>query len=656
MGDRTKMGDKMQRMNALDREATYSAADFQSLPMGATVVPNGVVFRTWAPRAFEVHILGDFNQWTRSSQSKLLQIGKGHWAGLIPGAQPHQAYMFFIVGPGGEGEKRDPYARELTFQPPFPDCRCVIYDSKSFPWHDQGFRAPPFSELIIYQFHVGTFFIPDGNFGGKFLDVLDKLEYLVALGVNAIQPLPIVEFPTEFSFGYNGTDYFSPESDYGVSDPNLLQEYLHRINRLLIARNQAPYEIGDIGVSSNQLRALIDVCHVYGIAVILDVVYNHAGGGFDPKSIYFYDKLPYGNNNDSLFFTDQGWAGGLVYAYWNQDVCQFLIDNAKFFIQEYHIDGFRHDEVSVIDRYGGWHFCQNLTDTCHFLAPSVIQIAEYWPVNRAVITSTSQQGAGYDASWNDQLRDSIRAVIAQAANGSGSFIDMDRLASALRNATFPDNWRAIQYTESHDEIKKGSEPRIPRLADSSNPRSWYARSRSRVALGLILTAPGIPMLFMGQEFLEDKPWSDNPHDPNLIWWEGLELGDKTMGDFLKCAQDLIALRRALPGLKASSTNIFHVHNQNRILAFHRWNEGIGQDVVIVVSLNESSFYRYQLGFPQSGKWREAFNSDAYDNWINPQVSGNEGSIYTDGAGMHNLPYSASIVIPANSILVFAHER
>lgn len=645
----------MQPTNVLEREAVHSApaVDFHSVPMGTTLIPGGVVFRTWAPRALEVHVLGDFNQWTRSSQSQLQSIGGGHWAGLIPEAQRNQAYMFFIIGRGGEGEKRDPYARELTFQPPFPECRCIIQDAKSFPWHDQHFRPPAFHELIIYQFHVGTFSIAKNNFGGKFLDVLDKLDYLVALGINAIQPLPIVEFPTEFSFGYNGTDYFSPESDYGVSDPQQLQEYLQRINHLLIARNLAPYEIGDLLSSSNQLKALIDVCHVYGIAVILDVVYNHAGGGFDPKSIYFYDQLPFGNNNDSLFFTDQGWAGGLVYAYWNQDVRQFLIDNAKFFIEEYHIDGFRHDEVSVIDRYGGWHFCQNLTDTCHFLAPSVIQIAEYWPVNRAVITPTSQTGAGYDACWNDQLRDNIREVIAQAAHGANQWVEMDKIASALQNASFPNPWRAVQYVESHDEIKEGSEPRIPRLADASNSRSWYARSRSRVALGLILTAPGIPMLFMGQEFLEDKSWSDNPHASNLIWWQGLESGDKSMSDFLRFSQELIAVRRALPGLKASSLNVFHVHNQNRILAFHRWNEGMGQDVVVVVSLNESTFYQYQLGFPLPGKWREAFNSDIYDHWFNPQVAGNGGEIQANGSGMHGLPYSTSIVIPANSVLIFS---
>ena len=122
------------------------------------------------------------------------------------------------------------HARELTVDPPFPFCNCVISNPNCFPWHDHGYRPPAFQDLIVYQFHVGTFSIAAENYAGKFLDVIEKLPYLQALGVNAIQPLPIVEFPAEFSLVYNGTDYFSPEEDYGVSNRPALEAYLHRIN------------------------------------------------------------------------------------------------------------------------------------------------------------------------------------------------------------------------------------------------------------------------------------------------------------------------------------------------------------------------------------------------------------------------------------------
>lgn len=163
---------------------------------------------------------------------------------------------------------------------------------------------------------------------------------------------------------------------------------------------------------------------------------------------------------------------------------------------------------------------------------------------------------------------------------------------------------------------------------------------------------------MGQEFLEDKQWTDDPgsHPGLLIWWEGLEQGEKAMVDHLRFTQELIALRRHHPALRGEPIHVFHVHNDNRVIAFHRWLEGAGRDVVVVASLNESTFYYYELGFPGHGLWLEVFNSDVYDNWVNPQVAGNGGSVVANGPAMHNLPASARIVIPANALLVFSRDH
>jgi 1,4-alpha-glucan branching enzyme len=624
-------------------------------PMGVQLIPGGATFRVWAPRATAVHVIGSFNNQVVDQTSQLHTLQNGHWAGFVPGVTEGATYRFFVKGSGDASPKRDPYARELTIHPAFPDANCIVDDPQHFPWHDQGYAPPAFNDFIIYQFHVGTFSIAPGKFNGRLLDVLDKLPYLVALGVNAIQPLPIVEFPTTFSLGYNGTDYFSPESDYEVTDPAELQQYLSRINLLLAERGQTPYALTDLSGAADQLRALVDVCHVYGIAVVLDVVYNHAGGDFDPASIYFFDQMPRGNNNDSLYFTDQGWAGGLVFAYWNQDVRQFLIDNARCFLEEFHVDGFRYDEVSVIDRFSGWFFCRDLTDTVRFVKPQAIQIAEYWPVNPAVVTSTSAGGAGFDATWHDGVRDAIRDAITQAAQGRDAAVDVDRMASHLQQSGLRDAWRAVQCVEDHDIVRVSRRERVAKLADPNNSRSWYGRSRARVATGLVLTAPGIPMLFMGQEFLEDKQWSDDPNSGHLIWWGGLDGGDKPMVDHLRFTRELIQLRRRHPGLRSSAINVFHVHNTNRVLAFHRWIDGVGRDVVVVVSLNESTFFQYELGFPSSGRWLELFNSDVYDNWVNPAGAGNGGGIDANGSPRDGLPASASIVVPANSVLVFGRD-
>jgi 1,4-alpha-glucan branching enzyme len=627
-----------------------------SVPMGGTLVTDGAVFRAWAPRATAIYLLGDFNQWNLDENFRLQSLGDETWAGFLAGVKDGAAYMFHVRGPGGEGPKRDPHARVLSFQPPFPNSHCILRDPASFPWHQTGYRTPAFNKLILYQLHVGTFRIAAGNTEGKFFDVMERLPYLQALGVNGLQLMPIVEFPTNFSLGYNGTDYFSPENDYAESDPAKTKNYFDLANQLLAARGYGPYaNPGLFACADHQLRALVDLCHVYGIAVLFDVVYNHGGGGFDDQSLYFFDQMARGDNNNSLYFTDQGWAGGLAFAYWNNNVKQFLVDNARFFYEEYRIDGFRFDEVSVMDRFGGWPTCQAITETLRYVKPEAIQIAEYWPVNPAVVQSTDNGGAGFDATWQDELRDAVRGAVAQASGGGNAAVDMASIAAALGSQTLPASWRSVQCVENHDIIKRGEGQRIPRLADPSDSRSWYARSRSRAATGLLLTAPGIPMLFMGQEFLEDKQFSDDPNSGNLIWWSGLEGADKAMADHLRFTTDLIRLRWRQPVFCDGNVRAYYVNDIDRVIAFHRWIEGYGNDVIVVASLRESTFWDYRIGFPGAGQWLEVFNSDVYDNWVNPIVAGNHGSVWADAVPMDGMPASASIVIPANAIVVFARN-
>jgi 1,4-alpha-glucan branching enzyme len=638
-------------------------------PLGANLVPGGCTFRAWAPRAQAVSVRGPFNNWQQDDASLLVKDANGYWAGYVPGVADGTAYKFYVQGNGSAGYKRDPFARELTLDPPYPHSNCVVRSLGGYPWHDDNFRPPAFNDLVVYQFHIGVYYAVDAagkdrrlHRGAKFLDVLDRIEYLADLGVNAIEPLPIVEFATAFGLGYNGTDYFAPEMAYAVP-PDELPAYLDKANRLLVARNQDKLMAADLATQTGQLKALIDICHVYGLAVILDVVYNHAGGDFGDESLYFFDRAVFHSNNDSLYFTDQDWAGGLVFAYWNQDVRQFLIDNAHFFLEEYHVDGLRYDEVSVIDRFGGWRFCQDLTSTMRFSKPSAVQIAEFWnPDPSYAVRPPEAGGGGFDTVWVAGLRDAVRVVIGQASSGRGACVDLNPVRDNLYPLSgFPATWQAVQYLENHDLLlvthsDQDKRPRMPALADPSNAHSWYARSRSRVATGLLLTAPGVPMLFMGEEFLEDKYWSDNPDDPNhLIYWDGLSR-DKTMIDYLRFTRELLALRRRQPALRGERINVFHVHNDNRVLAFQRWLDEIGRDVVVVVSLNESTSYGYRVGFPSAGWWYEVFNSDVYDNWVNPIVAGNGTGVSADGDPMHGLPASASLVIPANGLLIFARDR
>jgi 1,4-alpha-glucan branching enzyme len=329
------------------------------------------------------------------------------------------------------------------------------------------------------------------------------------------------------------------------------------------------------------------------------------------------------------------------------------------------VDGFRYDEISdLISMNCDWGslFCKDLTGTLRFLKPGLLQNAEFWPgevgnyptTTESIVTSTANGGAGFDVVQHDGLRIAVRNAIASAAGGQQATVTMSAIAATLYPQGFMHGWQTVTCVENHDIVKVGTDQRIPFLADSTDRRSWYARSRSRVAMGLLLTAPGIPQLFMGQEFLEDKQWSWDATSSNLLYWSGLLTGsDVAMVNHLRFTQDLIRLRWNQPALRGDQVNAFHVDDANRVIAYHRWLEGTGQDVVVVGTLAESTWYDYAIGFPEAGAWSEIFNSDVYDNWVNPQVAGNAGGIIADGPPLHGFAASASIVIPANGMVVFA---
>ncbi|SDY48002.1 1,4-alpha-glucan branching enzyme [Modestobacter sp. DSM 44400] len=638
-----------------------------STPMGATLVDGGATFRVWAPGARSVHVaLGGVAGYTPTSADALLEDrASHHWTGFFPGVTDGTGYRFWVMGEGS-GPKRDPWARELEFGDHL-DTDCIVRDRQSYPWHDAAHVPPPFDDLVVYQLHIGVFAADDDTGrdvrAGRvatFLDALRRIEYLANLGVTAVQPLPVIEFRTPWSQGYNGTDLFSPEMDYCRPAAELGPD-LAEVNRLLAARGHPPLAAVHLIGQVNQLKAFVDVCHVYGIAVLPDVVYNHAGGNLDDQSLDYFDRPAHQDESNSLYFGSGREAGGKVFDYAKPDVVEYLIGNARMFLEEYHVDGFRFDQVTVIDRNGGWSFCQDLTDTLRHVRPSAALIAEYWGEHRwkAVTPTRDDAGMGFDFGYSDGLRDAVRGTIGQASGGAGAHVSLRGLADGLaRPAGFPDAWRAYNCVENHDLLLDADGdhryPRVARLADSSDPRSWYARSRSRVATGVLLTAPGTPMLFMGQEFLADRWWSDDPHRADLlIRWADVMGGDRHAADFHLFTRDLIRLRRSMPALRSEGMNAYHVDEASRVVAWHRWVPGVGQDVVVLVSLAESTAPGYSLGLPRPGRWEEAFTSDRYDHHPNPWAQTNAGGFPADGGPMHGMAQSGRLTVPANSVVVLA---
>jgi 1,4-alpha-glucan branching enzyme len=644
-------------------------------PMGATLIrTGGATFRVWAPRAASVYLNGVFSgsQFTGQPDDLLMAMdSRGYWTGFVASAQDGDLYRFWVNGSGSNGFKRDPYARELAQDLPFPNGSSIVRSAAAYPWHDSEFVTPDFTDMIVYQLHVGTYAIRQPGVASTFLDVIGKIPYLADLGVNVLQSLPVDEVETDPSMGYNGADLFSPDSPYVVTDPGALTGYLTAINGMLAQKGYAPIAVQDIRSGPAQLKALVDLCHLYGIAVAFDVVYNHAGGfavngAADDTCLYYFDRVKNaGDNNDSLYFTDQDrGTGGLSFALWNSDVRQFLIDNATYYVNEFHVDGFRYDEISSLlsmNRESGWNFCRDLTSTLRFVKPRLLQNAEYWPFEfgdyqrstQSVLSPVLDGGAGFDVVQHDGLRGVVRAAVKSASFGQNSQLDFDSIAANLYPAGLVHGWQAVTCVENHDIVAVGRDERLPVLADSSDRRSWYATSRSRFATGVLLTAPGIPQLFMGQEFLEEKQWSWDAKSANVPFWDGLDAApDKKMIDHLRFSRDLIRLRWNYPALRGGNVNPFHVQNQNRVIAYHRWLPS-GGDLIVVATLSDATWYNYAIGFPYAGNWTEVFNSDVYEDWVNPSVAGNGGGIFASGPPMHGFETSANIVVPANGFVVFA---
>ena len=303
--------------------------------------------------------------------------------------------------------------------------------------------------------------------------------------------------------GYNGVDYFSPEGAYSVSPSNSAggsRASTDGSNASASSLSQLP----SLRMAADQLKCLVDLCHLHGIAVIFDLVYNHAGGGFDDRSIWFYDRQRPDNQNNSLFFTDHGWAGGQIFAYWNDWVSQFLIDNARFFLTEFRIDGIRYDEVRVIENEGGRLFCQHLTDTVRATNPAAIQIAEYWNEDRAERVHPPPRGSASTPSLATVC--GMRCVIF-----SGRHRPVHRrhwifplwrtpLWCRLR---IPEGWRLVQCLENQDVTfaSHSDAARVAMLADSSDrnvlvrPQPKQDGNRPvacRARNSRIVHGPGIP--------------------------------------------------------------------------------------------------------------------------------------------------------------------
>ena len=600
--------------------------------MGAIPHESGVAFRVWAPHADAVCVAGSFNDWSADAHP-MAKEGDGYWYADIASAAVGDEYRYRIVNGDKQLLRIDPYARQVTSSVG----NAVVYDPH-FDWEGDDFHLPAVNELVIYEMHLGTFHDKEDGKSDKFAEAVQKLDHLQRLGVNVIEVMPLAEFAGELSWGYNPACVFAVETDYG----------------------------GPAG-----FKRFVKAVHRAGLGVILDVVYNHFGPGdldlwqFDGWSenglggIYFYNdwhaETPWGSTRPD---------------YGRKEVRQFIRDNALMWLEEYHVDGLRLDMTLFMrnvrgngdpggDLPDGWSLVQWINREVRQRYPGRITIAEDLQNDDRLTKPVDQGGAGFTAQWDARFVHPVRAAVITPSDEQRS---LDSVRGAIEGRYNGDPFQRVIYSESHDEVANGK-ARVASEIDPHDPDSWFAQKRTTLAAALVLTAPGIPMLFQGQEFLEDGWFQDSVP---LDWHKSEEFSG-----LVRMYRDLIHLRLnrsgSTRGLSGSGLNTFHQNQADNVIAYHRWHQGgPGDDVVVVVNLSHLAHENYKLGFPSPGTWRLRLNSDwngysrAFGNQacsdVVAEAERSDQPQDANAAERDGFPAAGTISIGPYSVLVFSQDK
>ena len=498
-------------------------------------------FDVWAPRPERVEVHAD------GSRFPMVRGDRGRWSAEVPAAGPGTRYGFVL---DGEGPFPDPRSRH---QPDGPHGLSQVVDTGAFAWTDGGWRAPELADGVVYELHIGTF-TPEGTFAAA----ARRLDALAELGITHVELMPVATFPGRHGWGYDGVDLFAPHPAYG----------------------------GPEG-----LAAFVDAAHRRGLAVLLDVVYNHLG----PDGNYLGRFGPYFTDAHT---TPWGEAVNLDRADSDQ-VRRFFIDNALFWLDEYHLDGLRIDAVHAMADFSAIHFLEQLAAEVRAMEASsgrrLVLIAEDNRNDPRVVRRRERGGWGLDAQWSDDFHHALH--VALTAERDGYYLDFEGLgdlAAAIEGPFVYDGryspfrraihgappmglpaGRFVVSLQTHDQV--GNRAVGGRIAHLVSP------GRARIGAALMLLSPYVPMLFQGEEWGASSPFLffTDHQDPALadavrrgrreefraFGWEGDALPDPQAEEtftrsrldwderdlpkharMLQWYRDLIGLRARTPGI------------------------------------------------------------------------------------------------------------
>jgi len=437
--------------------------------LGAALISDaGVSFRVWAPKSqrVSVKILDSTRQHTEPLEEK----EQGYFAGTVAGIGDGTRYLYLL---DNGSELPDPASR---FQPEGVHGPSQVVAPGRYGWQDNGWTGIPLDDYIIYELHVGTF-TPQGTFDG----VITRLDYLCELGITAVELMPVAQFPGERNWGYDGTYPFAPQNSYGGPDG---------------------------------LKRLVDACHCRGLAVILDVVYNHLG----PEGNYLHGFGPY--------FTDRyrtPWGDAVNFDGPDSGpVRHYIISNALYWITEYHMDALRLDAIHGIYDFSFRSILQELAGAIHrqgaALGRRVYVFAESNLNDVRVIKPPETGGYGLDAQWNDDFHHALRTLLT--GEQSGYYVDFGRFSDLVKgfregfvlsgcyssyrrrrhgnsSAGVPPG-RLVVFSQNHDQV--GNRMRGERLS------AHLSTQQLKLAAATVLLSPYLPLLFMGEEYAESSPF------------------------------------------------------------------------------------------------------------------------------------------------------
>jgi maltooligosyltrehalose trehalohydrolase len=433
------------------------------------------LFRAWAPRARSLDVE------TGGRRLAMSAAGGGWWQRDVPAAGPGTDYAFAVDGGEAVPDPRSPWQPHGIHGP------SRVVDHSAFAWTDAQWRAPSLAEAVLYELHVGTF-SPEGTFDG----VRAALDHLVALGVTHVELMPVAEFPGERGWGYDGVDLYAPKSSYG----------------------------GPEG-----LKRLVDACHAHGLAVILDVVYNHVG----PAGNYLERFGPYFTRR---YATPWGPAVNLDDA-GSHEVRRFLVDNALGWLRDYHCDGLRLDAVHALFDQSAVHFLEELAGEVAALEKEIgrplVIIGESDLNDPRIVRSPEEGGHGLHAQWSDDFHHALHAFLT--GERAGYYCDYGPLrdVAAALERVFVYDWRHSTHRQRRHGRPVGNLPRhrfvgylqnhdqVGNRAAGERIAGLIPGAHLQAAAALVLLGPFTPMLFHGEEWGTRRPFQyfTDHRDPEL---------------------------------------------------------------------------------------------------------------------------------------------